>query len=107
TAFWEFVAERSRPNNDVFTIEDEAMGEGIQVHFYADSIARITTLRKGRGGTEPEYGVEYRLVDGMSEYRTLVNAFARGGYASLDRHGPWIKDVEEFERARRRRRDSR
>ncbi|MFJ2055344.1 DUF6357 family protein [Streptomyces sp. NPDC087908] len=106
-AFWEFVAERSRPNNDVFTIEDEAMGEGIQVHFYADSIARITTLRKGRGGAEPEYGVEYRLVDGMSEYRTLVSAFAAGGYAALDRHGPWIKDVEEFERARRRRRDSR
>ncbi|MFF9066189.1 DUF6357 family protein [Streptomyces sp. NPDC014891] len=106
-AFWEFVAERSRPNNDVFTIEDEARGEGIQVHFYADSLARITTLREGGGGSEPEYAVEYRLVDGMSEYRTLVSAFARGGCAALDRHGPWFKDVDEFERARRRRRESR
>ncbi|MFE1799780.1 DUF6357 family protein [Streptomyces sp. NPDC059517] len=101
--FWEFVADRSAADNEVFTIEDEEMGEGIQLHFYADSIARITTLREGEGGSDPQYGVEYGLVDGISEYRNLVSAFVHGGYAALEQHGPWISDVTEFERARRRR----
>ncbi|MFE6816622.1 DUF6357 family protein [Streptomyces sp. NPDC057677] len=101
--FWEFVADRSAGDNEVFTIEDEAMGEGVQLHFYADSVARITTLRAGRGGSEPEYLVEYALVDGIRGYRTLVSAFVRGGCAALDPHGPWMTDVAEFERARRRR----
>ncbi|WP_405566967.1 DUF6357 family protein [Streptomyces sp. NBC_01167] len=101
--FWEFVGDRSAADNEVFTIEDEEMGEGIQLHFYADSIARITTLRAGEGGSEPEYGVEYSLVDGIGGYRNLVSAFVRGGYAALEPHGPWMSDVAEFERARRRR----
>ncbi|MGW6951052.1 DUF6357 family protein [Streptomyces xanthophaeus] len=106
--FWEFVGERSAADNEVFTIEDEERGEGIQLHFYADSIARITTLREGEGGADPEYRVEYSLVDGISGYRTLVSAFARGGCAALEQHGPWMADVAEFERARgRRRRDAR
>ncbi|MEU9136490.1 DUF6357 family protein [Streptomyces sp. NPDC048404] len=101
--FWEFVGDRSAADNEVFTIEDEEMGEGIQLHFYADSIARITTLREGEGKSDPEYRVEYRLVDGMGGYRNLVSAFVRGGYAALEQHGPWMSDVAEFERARRRR----
>ncbi|PZT73659.1 MULTISPECIES: DUF6357 family protein [unclassified Streptomyces] len=102
-AFWEFVAERSASGNQVFTIEDEERGEGVQVHFYADSAARITMVREGTDGSEPEYGVEYVLVDGMSGYRNLVAAFVRGGCAGLDGLGPWISDNAEFERARRRR----
>ncbi|MFE6762413.1 DUF6357 family protein [Streptomyces sp. NPDC057689] len=101
--FWEFVAARAASDNEVFTIEDEKRGEGIQLHFYADSAARITTLREGRDGTDPEYRVEYTLIDGMSGYRSLVAAFVRGGCAGLGEHGPWIPDVSEFERARRRR----
>ncbi|MFD0037242.1 DUF6357 family protein [Streptomyces anulatus] len=101
--FWEFVGDRSAADNEVFTIEDEKMGEGIQLHFYADSAARITTVRKGKGGAEPEYRVEYCLVDGMGGYRNLVSAFVRGGCAALEEHGPWMSDVAEFERARRRR----
>ncbi|MFF3431838.1 DUF6357 family protein [Streptomyces sp. NPDC002602] len=101
--FWEFVGDRSAADNEVFTIEDEEMGEGIQLHFYADSIARVTTLREGRGGSDPEYRVEYGLVDGIGAYRTLVSAFVRGGCAALEQHGPWMSDVAEFERARRRR----
>ncbi|MER6443824.1 DUF6357 family protein [Streptomyces venezuelae] len=101
--FWEFVGDRSSADNEVFTVEDEEMGEGIQLHFYADSIARITTLRRGEGGSDPEYRVEYGLVDGMDGYRKLVSAFVRGGCAALDQHGPWMSDVAEFERARRRR----
>ncbi|OCI31694.1 DUF6357 family protein [Oerskovia enterophila] len=101
--FWEFVGDRSASDNEVFTIEDETMGEGIQLHFYADSIARVTTVRKGVGGAEPEYRVEYGLVDGMRGYRTVVSAFVRGGCAGLDQHGPWMSDAAELERARRRR----
>ncbi|MCX4775341.1 DUF6357 family protein [Streptomyces sp. NBC_01264] len=101
--FWEFVGDRSAADNEVFTIEDEEMGEGIQLHFYADSIARVTTLRKGEGGAEPEYRVEYGLVDGIAGYRDLVSTFVRGGCAALEQHGPWMPDVAEFERARRRR----
>lgn len=101
--FWEFVGDRSAADNEVFTIEDEEMGEGIQLHFYADSIARITTLREGEGSSEPEYRVEYSLVDGIGGYRNLVSAFVLGGCAVLEPHGPWMADVAEFERARRRR----
>lgn len=85
----------------MFTIEDEELGEGIQLHFYADSIARITTAHQGEGGSEPEYRVEYSLVDGISGYRILVSAFVRGGCAALEQHGPWLSDTAEFERARR------
>ncbi|MFH8712237.1 DUF6357 family protein [Streptomyces zaomyceticus] len=102
--FWEFVGDRSAADNEVFTIEDEERGEGIQLHFYADSIARIMTLREGVDGSDPEYRVEYSLVDGMDGYRNLVSAFVRGGYVALEQHGPWMSDVAEFERARRRRR---
>ncbi|RPK65555.1 hypothetical protein EES43_07475 [Streptomyces sp. ADI96-02] len=101
--FWEFVGDRSAADNEVFTIEDEEMGEGIQLHFYADSIARITTLREGDGSSDPEYRVEYSLVDGIGGYRNLVSAFVRGGCAALEEHGPWMSDAAEFERARRRR----
>ncbi|SCF25525.1 hypothetical protein GA0070564_104502 [Micromonospora mirobrigensis] len=101
--FWEFVADRSAADNEVFTIEDEEMGEGIQLHFYADSVARITTAPPGETGSDPRYLVEYSLVDGIGGYRQLVSAFVRGGCAALDQHGPWTSDVAEFERARRRR----
>lgn len=101
--FWEFVGDRSAADNEVFTIEDEEMGEGIQLHFYADSIARITTVHAGEGGSDPEYRVEYTLVGGIGGYRNLVSVFVRGGCAALEQHGSWLSDVAEFERARRRR----
>ncbi|WP_030330278.1 DUF6357 family protein [Streptomyces sp. NRRL B-1381] len=101
--FWEFVEDRSPAADEVFTIEDEQRGEGIQLHFYADSIARITTAREGGGGEDPAYRVEYSLVDGIGGYRKLVSAFVRGGCAALDRHEPWFSDVADFERARRER----
>lgn len=100
---WEFVSDHVGSDNQVFTIEDEAMGEGIQLHFYADSAARITTAVEGRDGADPEYRVEYGLVDGMDGYRALVGAFVRGGCAALDHLGPWMLDVDDFENARRRR----
>ena len=99
---WEFVADHVGSENQVFTIEDEALGEGIQLHFYADSAARVTTAVEGKGGADPEYRVEYCLVDGMDGYRALVGAFVRGGCAALDHLGPWMLDVDDFENARRR-----
>lgn len=105
-AFWEFVAHHAGADNEVFTIEDEELGEGLQLHFYADSLARITTVERGEGGSEPQYRVEYGLVNGLEGYRVRVRAFVAGGCAALDPLGPWIADVEEFERERRRRRDT-
>ncbi|MEV0461145.1 DUF6357 family protein [Catellatospora methionotrophica] len=102
-AFWEFVTDRYAGDNEVFTIEDEVMGEGIQLHLYADSVARITTARQGEAGSEPEYLVEYGLVDGIGGYRKLLSAFVGGGCAALEPYGPWMSDVADFESARRRR----
>lgn len=99
--FWEFVADHVGSDNEVFTIEDEALGEGIQLHLYADSIARVTTVATDDDGADPQHRVEYRLVDGMDGYRVLVSAFARGGCAALAAHGPWTTDPDELERLRR------
>lgn len=104
--FWEFVSEHVGSRNQVFTIEDEALGEGIQLHFHVDAAVRITTVVEGKDNTDPEYRVEYGLVDGMDGYRALLAAFVRGGCAALDPHGPWMLDFDEFEAARRRRRDA-
>ncbi|WP_328328105.1 DUF6357 family protein [Kribbella sp. NBC_00382] len=101
TEFWEFVGGRSAADNEVFTIENEEQGEGLQLHFYANSLARITTV--AGGGSAPEHRVEYGLVDGLDEYRILVRAFVSGGCAALDQHGPWMSDVADFEQARRER----
>ena len=98
--FWEFVADHSGSGNEVFTVEDEERGEGIQLHFYADSVARVTTAVVAKDGADPQYRVEYALVDGMDGYRAVMAAFVRGGCAALDDHGPWMLDVDEFERAR-------
>lgn len=69
-----------------------AAGVFALIHYAGDAIAR-----------EPQYQVEYGLVDGMGGYRTLVRDFVPGGCAALDQHGPWMSDVAEFERTRRRR----
>lgn len=101
--FWEFVSDHVGSRNQIFTIEDEALGEGIQLHFPVDAAVRITTAVEGTDGVDPEYRVEYGLVDGMDGYRALLGAFVRGGCAALDQHGPWMLDFDEFEAARRRR----
>lgn len=105
--FWEFVAARAGSGNQAFTIEDEELGEGIQLQFSVDVIARITTVTEGTAGTDPEYRVEYGSVDGMDGYRTLVAAFVRGGCAALTPYGPWTADADEFEQARRRTEEAR
>ncbi|WP_374946643.1 DUF6357 family protein [Agreia sp.] len=79
--FWKFVADRAAAHNEVFTIEDESAGEGIQLHFYADSIARITKIPESERGSGAEHRVEYSLVDDLDGYRQLVRARRRRGAA--------------------------
>lgn len=97
-AFWEFVADRAAQDNEVFMLEAQDQGEGVQLQLYADALARVTTDSSGADRT---YRVEYTLVDALSGYRALVSTFVRGGCAALEPLGPWIADVEELERARR------
>ncbi|VXB78079.1 DUF6357 family protein [Aeromicrobium sp. 9AM] len=96
-AFWEFVAELIGSRNEVFTLEDEPLGEGIQLHFYADSIARVETVSTG------EHRVEYGLVDDLAHYRAMVREYVAGGFDALDGLAQWMSDNSEFEEARRRR----
>jgi len=99
-AFWQFVAERINSRNQVFTLEDEALGEGVQLHFHADSIARVKAVS---GATGQEYRVEYGLVDDLAHYRALVRGCIAGGFDGLDGRARWLSDNAEFEEARRQR----
>ncbi len=105
-AFWGFVADHVSSANEVFTLEDAAAVDGIQLHFYADSAARIRAAAPAGAAQpddEPSYRVEYTLVDGIAGYRKLVATYVRGGYAALDDEWDWIDDVGAFEAARRAR----
>jgi hypothetical protein len=102
-AFWGFVAERSSGGDAVFIFEDEAKGEGVQFEFNTDAVVRVTTMQEAKGDADPEYYIEYALVDGLPEYRALVRDFVEGGCAALDGYGPWMTDPDEFDEARRRR----
>jgi hypothetical protein len=87
----------------VFILEDEAKGEGVQFLFSTDAVVRVTTIQEAKGESDPDYYVEYALVDGLSDYRALVRDFIDGGCAALDDYGPWMTDPDEFNEARRRR----
>ncbi|WP_370618168.1 DUF6357 family protein [Mumia qirimensis] len=102
-AFWDFVAERIGSRNEVFTLEDEALGEGIQLLFYASSLARIASVSDEGGDTGTKYRVEYALIDDLAHYRAMVRGFVAGGFDALDGLALWMADPTEFEEARRRR----
>lgn len=102
-AFWEFVAGGFSRRAAVFILEDEAEGEGVQFEFGTDAVVRVTTVREATGDADPEYYIEYALVDGLRDYRALVRDFIDGGCAALDSYGPWMTDPDEFDAARRRR----
>ncbi|MET0296575.1 MAG: DUF6357 family protein [Microbacterium sp.] len=102
-AFWQFVAERFSGRNEVFTLEDETVGDGIQMHFYASSIARVKTV-SGHGDSAT-FRVEYGLVDDLAHYRRAVREYVAGGFDALRGATRWTADHDEFEAARRRRRD--
>ena len=100
TAFWEFVAEHAGRSNDVFTLEDEEKGDGMQLHFYAGSAARVTTVDSGRDGADPTFGVEYGLVNDLDGYLALVRGYVAGGFDALGGLVEWLPDAESLERAR-------
>ncbi|RBP66197.1 hypothetical protein DFO66_103140 [Brevibacterium sanguinis] len=102
-AFWEFVAQRYGTGNQVFTLEDEARSEGIQLYFYADALARIAREANGTSS----YRVEYGLLDDLAHCRKMVRGFVSGGIAALEGLTHWMSDPSELEAARRRRDDRR
>lgn len=102
-AFWQFVADRFSGNNEVFTLEDETVGDGIQMHFHASSIARVETM-SGHGDSAT-FRVEYGLIDDLAQYRRAAREYIAGGFDALRGLTRWMVDHDEFEAARRRRRD--
>lgn len=102
-AFWSFVAERAGADDEVFTLEDEHVGEGIQLHFSADSVARVRMVTGAVPGAETQYRVEYGLVDGLAHDRAIVRAYIDGGFAALEDLVRWTPDPAELEERRRRR----
>ncbi|MFI5427519.1 DUF6357 family protein [Aeromicrobium sp. UC242_57] len=93
-AFWEFVSEHSRDDNASFCIEDDQNSEALLVMLGAQTICRARS--------EPSTRTEYSIVTNDGTYGTLVQNFVRGGFAALDRHGPWWPDVPSLLRARLR-----
>ena len=104
--FWGFVAERFGSNNEVFTLEDEAAGDGIQLMFYADSIARVMTVKASTESSEPEYRVDYGLLDDLAHYRLAVRQYIAGGFSGLDGVCRWLSDADALEAARRERKEA-
>lgn len=92
--FWDFVRERRSDERLTFSIEDEAHDEGIVLMLGADAIARAES--------EPQSVVEYRAVPVFGEYLAQVSTFVSGGFAALDRHGPWLPDQQALHGARLR-----
>ena len=105
-AFWVFVGERYGSDNEVFTLEDEAVGDGIQLMFYADSIARVATVKSGTESSEPEYRVDYGLLDDLAHYRLAVRKYISGGFHGLDDLCQWFGDADALEAARRERKQT-
>lgn len=76
-AFWRYVAERTDAGIKGVSVEFPDVGDGIQAHFWLDLLARYRVLTPDDGTTDPEYHVEYALLDGMADYRALVRAALR------------------------------
>ncbi|MCH1882532.1 DUF6357 family protein [Agrococcus sp. ARC_14] len=84
-AFWNFVVDRRSDDNTSFTIEDEVRSEMLGLLLTADTTVRIEM--------EPERRDGYRVVSDFGEYTAQVSTFVSGGFAALDRHGPWLDDM--------------
>ncbi|MBB4905910.1 DUF6357 family protein [Actinophytocola algeriensis] len=91
-AFLEFVARHRDVDNTSFGIEDEENEEALLFMFEVGAICRIRWGQNSRN--------EYRVVTNRGDYRTQASYFVRGGFTALDRHGPWMPDVDSFKRAR-------
>ena len=90
----------------MFTLEDEAAGDGIQLMFYADSIARVMTVKASTESSEPEYRVDYGLLDDLAHYRLAVRQYIAGGFSGLDGVCRWLSDADALEAARRERKEA-
>ncbi|SMC49021.1 DUF6357 family protein [Lentzea albidocapillata] len=91
-AFLEFVAQHRRADNTSFAMEDEVGEEALLFMVDIGAICRVKGWQDSH--------TEYRIVTNSGLHRTLAAEFARGGFAALDLHGPWLPDVESFLQAR-------
>ncbi|CCH32271.1 DUF6357 family protein [Saccharothrix espanaensis] len=93
-AFWEFADQYRDDDNAAFSIEDEKNEEALTLLFDLKAVCRVKGTQNPRA--------EYRVVTNRGDYRTQVANFARGGFAALDFHGPWLPDAASLARARLR-----
>jgi hypothetical protein len=91
-AFLEFVARHRAADNTSFCMEDAAAEEALVFMVDIGAICRVKGWQDSR--------TEYRVVTNSGDHRTQAAEFARGGFAALDPHGPWLPDVESFLQAR-------
>ncbi|MCG8925885.1 DUF6357 family protein [Lentzea sp. CC55] len=91
-AFLEFVARHRGADNTTFAMEDAASEETLMFEVGIGAVCRV------KGWQDPH--TEYRVVADSGDHRTLAAEFARGGFAALDPHGPWLPDAETFVQAR-------
>ncbi|WP_281245040.1 DUF6357 family protein [Lentzea albida] len=98
-AFLEFVARHRGADNTSFCVEDSDGEEALVFLLDVGAICRIQGFQDSR--------TEYRVVTSSGDHRRLAAEFARGGFAALDPHGPWLPDVESFLRARSAHRERR
>ncbi|GHB07646.1 DUF6357 family protein [Streptomyces termitum] len=93
-AFADFMEAHLDDDSTSVRVEDAETGDALVFLFEEEAVARVRGAGDGRSA--------YRVVDGGGAYRTLVVNFARGGFASLDRFGPWLPDLADLARARLR-----
>ncbi|MGW0785502.1 DUF6357 family protein [Streptomyces sp. NPDC002913] len=93
-AIRQFMDQRLDDDSTTLRIEDEGSEEALVLLFDDGAVCRV------KGAQSPR--TEYRLVTNASGYRTQIAQFVRGGFAALDRHGPWLPDTAALERARLR-----
>jgi hypothetical protein len=99
-AVWSFVAAHVGPENEIFSVEDRAGDQGIQLQLYASSLARVRAREEAERDGASVSWVEYGLAEDLAHYRALVRAFVAGGYDALDALTRWYADHDAFEEAR-------
>ncbi|MFD4636406.1 DUF6357 family protein [Lentzea sp. NPDC058436] len=91
-SFLEFVARHRGADNTSFSMEDAAAEEALVFMLDIGAICRV------RGWENPH--TEFRVVTNSGDHLTQAAEFARGGFAALDLHGPWLPDADSFLQAR-------
>lgn len=97
--FLEFIARHRGADNTSFCMADTAGEEALVFMMDMGGICRVQGW--------PDSRTEYRVVTRSLDHRNLATEFARGGFAALDAHGPWLPDADSFLEARTAHREQR